>query len=167
MKKIYISVGIITALVLASVFALTPSEQKPNAVQEIVPKVATVASSTPIEKNENATTDTRIQTEYISDSQITTEGKIEKPSVTNYSFTAALHGTVLDAMYAYQKTSVFEFKTKENSRLGVMIEEINNLKNGDGYYWILSINNKKSEKGASMAQVSPGDVVEWKFEKRY
>lgn len=85
---------------------------------------------------------------------------------TRYSFTATRSGTVLQLMQEQDRTEL-EFKTKEFSGLGVMIEEINGLPNKDGYYWILYINGSPSDTGAESAKVSSGDVIEWKYEKGY
>ena len=84
-----------------------------------------------------------------------------------YEFVSDKSETVLEAMNEHAAAHQFEFKTREFPGLGVMIESINGLENADGYYWILYINWKNSEKGVSSARVTLGDSIEWKYEKGY
>lgn len=91
----------------------------------------------------------------------------EVPKKTLYIFAAQKSETVLDAMHDFAATNQFDFKTKDFPGMGVMIESINDLENGDGYYWILYINGKDSAKGASAAQVNTGDSIEWRYEQGY
>jgi len=74
--------------------------------------------------------------------------------------------TVIAAMEAYAAAEpTFSFSGRDFSGLGLFVEEINGLKNRDGFYWTLFINNTLSEKGASLASVVPGDIVEWRYQK--
>jgi len=60
-----------------------------------------------------------------------------------------------------------QLKTKDyGAPLGILIEEINNIKNDqkNQRYWTLYINDKMSVLGASSTIVSPGESVTWKFE---
>jgi len=76
--------------------------------------------------------------------------------------------TVLDAMHAYAATSsTFTFGGKEHIGLGFFVSEINGKREGDGYYWILYLNGKTADLGASQLTVKPIDIVEWRFEKGY
>ena len=82
-----------------------------------------------------------------------------------YAIPILSEGSVLDAMHAYAEISDFSFSGRNFSGLGLFVEEINGLKNGNGFYWTLFINNTLSEKGASFAGVIPGDFVEWRYQK--
>lgn len=75
--------------------------------------------------------------------------------------------TVIELMRSLASTSGFAFTGKEYPSLGYFIESINGKKNGDGTYWILYINGKSSDLGASNATIHAGDTVEWRFEKSY
>lgn len=77
-------------------------------------------------------------------------------------------GTVLNAMRAYDDTSdTFAFGGKEHIGIGFFVTEINGKKEGDGYYWIVYMNGKTADLGASQQKVVPDDVVEWRYEKGY
>ena len=115
----------------------------------------------------SATTKKSVPQTETSPTKITTAPPQTEQKKNSYIFAAKRSETVLDAMRDYSSFTQFDFKTKEFPGLGVMIEEINGLKNGDGYYWILYINGKDSAKGASAAQVQSGDTIEWKYEKGY
>lgn len=86
---------------------------------------------------------------------------------TTYQFTAQSQATVIDAMRMQASSSNFTFKTKEYKGLGAMVEEINGKPSKDGYYWILYVNGTTTSEGASSQKVSPGDVIEWRYEKGY
>ncbi|HCM43599.1 MAG: hypothetical protein UY39_C0043G0006 [Candidatus Kaiserbacteria bacterium GW2011_GWC2_49_12] len=74
--------------------------------------------------------------------------------------------TVLEAMEEYAgANTAFVFSGQDFPSLGLFVDEINGLKNAGGFYWTLFINNTLSEKGASSAEVKPGDVVEWRYQK--
>lgn len=74
--------------------------------------------------------------------------------------------SVLDAMRAYASSNTeFTFETQHFAGLGELIESINGRKNAEGFYWTLYINDELSFKGASSAEVSPADVVEWRYQK--
>ena len=83
-----------------------------------------------------------------------------------YTIPVLSETTVFRAMEAYAETNAeFTFSVREFSGLGFFIEEIGGLKNRDGFYWTLFINNTLSEKGASTVNANPGDVVEWRYQK--
>lgn len=51
--------------------------------------------------------------------------------------------------------------------LGTFVDTINGQKNSDGYYWILYLNGRTSDIGASQTTLNDGDIVEWRYEKGY
>ena len=75
--------------------------------------------------------------------------------------------TVLSAMQAYASQSQFTFTGEEYPSLGYFVDSINGKRSGDGHYWILYINWKSADLGASNATIHAGDTVEWRYEKSY
>lgn len=57
-----------------------------------------------------------------------------------------------------------EVKTQD-SELGVFVDEINGVKNGDGSFWIYYVNGEMGQVGAEEYQCQAGDKIEWRFEK--
>lgn len=74
--------------------------------------------------------------------------------------------TVFEAMNQLSLNGNFSFKAKNYSGLGYFVEEINGIKNADGFYWTLYINNKYSTVGVSQYKLMSGDSVWWKYEKK-
>lgn len=97
--------------------------------------------------------------------------KIETPALaapqSTHSYTIpVIHtGTVYEAMTSFASSSTFSFTGKVHPELGFFIEEIGGVKNDNGTYWTLYINDMYSEKGASNTIVGPGDKVQWIFTK--
>ena len=85
----------------------------------------------------------------------------------NYHGTIRAEATVLDAMNELASSSDFKFTSKEFSGMGAFVESINGKPNANGFYWILRVNGKESQKGISQTFISQGDTVEWKYEKGY
>lgn len=83
------------------------------------------------------------------------------------TFTAETEGTVLNAMNARVTRGQLSFSGRDFPGLGFFVEEINGTRSADGYYWILLINGKKSDRGVSSARVERGDTIEWRYEKGY
>ena len=81
-------------------------------------------------------------------------------SVPVYSF-----GTALDAMELHASSTEFSYEGEEYPGLGIFVHTINSQKNTDDKFWILYINGTTSPVGAGDAEVSPGDTIEWRFEK--
>lgn len=76
--------------------------------------------------------------------------------------------TVITAMQAHDTASnEFSFSGKEYPGIGFFVQEINGTREGGGYYWILYVNGKTADLGASRQQVVPGDIVEWRYEKGF
>lgn len=183
-KKIYITAGILIAIVVAILLAFSagsttytissPSDPVSKTIKTTVEAPATSTAA----ENETVHTTSSTETHATAGSlarPTTTPEKTETASTlsstdekqTSYTITVEKSGTVLEIMQNFARTSHFDFKTKNFPGLGVMVEEINGLRNGDGYYWILYVNGKTSDKGASAAKVSTGDSIEWKYEKGY
>ncbi|MDO8482104.1 MAG: DUF4430 domain-containing protein [bacterium] len=77
------------------------------------------------------------------------------------------NSSVLDAMRILTSTTNFTFTGKEYPSLGFFVDSINSKKNANGLYWILYINGKSSDVGASQATINSGDKIEWMYEKSY
>ncbi len=76
-------------------------------------------------------------------------------------------GTVLDAMRVYASSSSFTFTGRDYPSLGFFVDSIEGKSSEGGNNWMLYIDGKLSPKGASSALVSPGERVEWRYEKGY
>jgi hypothetical protein len=73
--------------------------------------------------------------------------------------------TVLAAMQAYASSSDFRYSGKMYPSLGFFVESINGRQNADGYYWTLYVGGKLSGFGASQAEVTPQEKIEWRYQK--
>jgi len=60
----------------------------------------------------------------------------------------------------------FLYIGKKYSNLGIMVQEINGIKNDpkNNQYWIYYINGEAAKIGISYYQLKPNDLIEWKFE---
>jgi len=125
-------------------------------------------SRSPHEKIETQETVATLKESQPEASAVSDAGANDVPVVQKQSYTIPVlsETTVFQTMEAYAETNVeFTFSVREFSGLGFFIEDIGGLKNRDGYYWTLFINNTLSEKGVSTAKVSPGDIVELRYQK--
>ena len=74
--------------------------------------------------------------------------------------------TVIDSMRALADADAsFTFDGEDHAGLGFFVRSINGKAAGNGYNWMLYINGKQAETGASQAKITSGDRVEWKYEK--
>jgi len=92
----------------------------------------------------------------------------EEQAIAPTKYVVPVHSetTALAAMEAYAVANPdFRYSGREFAGLGFFVEEIGGLKNANGYYWTLFINNAPSELGASSAEVGPEDIVEWRYQK--
>lgn len=48
---------------------------------------------------------------------------------------------------------------------GVFIEEIDEVKNTDKYYWALYVNGEYAQKGADQTMLQKGDTIEFRYEE--
>lgn len=74
---------------------------------------------------------------------------------------------VITAMERAQSLGLAALETKDfGGELGVFVEAINGIRNdaASSKYWTLYINGERSNVGASLEIVQPGDTVTWKFE---
>jgi len=58
----------------------------------------------------------------------------------------------------------FSFEGKEYPSMGFFVEKINEIKNGEGGYWIYYVNGIKASVGISNYIIKDGDIINWKFE---
>ena len=72
--------------------------------------------------------------------------------------------SVYDFMSKLENEGKINFKAKNYSGMGKLIEEINKVKNGGEKNWIYYVNGKKAEIGVSNYKIKEGDVVSWKYE---
>jgi len=81
---------------------------------------------------------------------------------------ASPEGTSIeDAMEGLKASGALSYEVRSFAGLGQMVEEIQGKANTSDYYWILHVNGKKSATGISATRIRSGDVIEWKYEKKY
>ena len=85
---------------------------------------------------------------------------------TRYDAGIPADSTVLEAMRALLDSGAITFSGREYPSLGFFVESLNGKYGGDGFYWILYVNGKTSETGASQTSLKAGDAVEWRYESR-
>lgn len=85
----------------------------------------------------------------------------------SYSISVIRDSSIYDAMMTLSASSIkpFIFEAENYPGLGYFIKSINGVKNSDGYYWTLYINDKYATAGASSYKLSDGDKIEWRYEK--
>ena len=131
-----------------------------------------VESFSPISEISPTPTPTPPESQPTPPAKVTAEGPREQEAVQasqadSFTFTATTNSTVLDAMNVLAAQGKLMFSGRDFAGLGFLVEEINGRQSADGYYWILRINGVLSEKGVSQAQITTGDIVEWRYEKGY
>jgi hypothetical protein len=84
----------------------------------------------------------------------------------SYPVSTAVGGNIYEVMNTLSSTTAFRFTAKYYQGLGYFIEEINGIKNKDGYYWTLYVNEVYSTVGVSDYILKEGDQIEWKLEKK-
>jgi hypothetical protein len=98
----------------------------------------------------------------ISNTKKTTEASLAE--VDRYVIPVYTYSTVLSAMELHQERSDFNFSGRMFFGLGFFVEAIGGKRPEKGKYWFLYVNGVKADQGASNQKVSPGDVVEWRYE---
>jgi hypothetical protein len=184
---VIIGFGLVFCNMVAAVllFAI-PAKERPEASREPVTSVTTtlerVASSsetrTPSQPSprlgEGDTTPSAMLGEGRSEVRTVTKSKVATTSKQVSDNTPLLPiripiltaGTVLDAMQTFATaSSSFSFDGKDYPGLGFFVEVIEGRKAADGHSWILYVNEKTADRGASQQHVSPEDTVEWRYEK--
>ncbi len=75
--------------------------------------------------------------------------------------------TVYDLMRLLKEQNKIDFKSRDYSRLGFFIEEINGVKNDPaGKNWLYYVNGQPAQVGVSYYKLKNNDVIEWKYEKK-
>ncbi len=167
--------GAFVAIVIGILFALSSSAQ---------PATLSVATTTPSEviTTNVATTSKSIptssqgtQTKTTASTTATAPETIPAPTpnVTlsvagkSYAAFAPIDSTVLDTMRTLASASDFTFSGRDYPSLGFFVDSINGRKTEKSYNWILYINGKLSNTGASQTTLKAGDAIEWRYEKNY
>ncbi|OGG03924.1 hypothetical protein A2W14_05645 [Candidatus Gottesmanbacteria bacterium RBG_16_37_8] len=70
--------------------------------------------------------------------------------------------TPFRALQMVSDSEGFAVLTKEY-KYGLIVEEINNVKNNSGKYWLYSVNNQPGKIAADRYQLNAGDVVKWEY----
>lgn len=83
----------------------------------------------------------------------------------NYEIGIKEGDSVFEAMKNLQKNegNNFSFNYKEYPSLGIFINQMNNIKDGNGKYWIYSINDKEASVGVSKYVLKEGDIIKWEL----
>lgn len=86
-----------------------------------------------------------------------------------YEVSVASGSNVYDVMVQAQEDSILHFKGSEFSRLGILIEEINGIRQNSrtGEYWIYYINGRMAKIGVSGYKLQENDVISWRYQKEY
>jgi hypothetical protein len=85
---------------------------------------------------------------------------------TTYGTLIASDTSVYELMDLTASSSSFEFKSTFYPSLGYFIDEIGGLRNANGWYWTLYVNDQMSSLGASNYKLKAGDRILWKYEKK-
>ncbi|MFA7309368.1 MAG: DUF4430 domain-containing protein [Candidatus Paceibacterota bacterium] len=88
-------------------------------------------------------------------------------TVAGVSYEISADTTVYEAMRTLAANNAFRFTGENYPSLGFFVESIDSKKNSNGYYWILYVNGKSADLGASSIQVHSGDTIEWRYAKSY
>jgi hypothetical protein len=137
----------------------TPSQGSP--VSTITPKPANTPVSSKIAIQETAA------------AQGTTTAPIATPipraeltvGTDLYSLPVHDNQTLLQAMQALQTSSSFTYSGREYTGLGFFVTAINGKSAANGFNWMLYVNGKPAESGASAFIITAGQNLEWKYEK--
>ncbi len=174
--KTYLTAGALVAIIIGVLFALN------GGTNQIEFPVATTTPSVEDATTNTATTSKSIPTPTQQTQKETTAGTTTNasetvpaptPNVTLsvagslYSTFAPAGSTVLDTMRALTSTSNFTFTGHDYPSLGFFVDSINGKKAENSHNWMLYMNGKLSNTGASQTTLETGDAVEWKYEKSY
>lgn len=166
-KKVYFAILSVVVLCFVSIGLLVSNSFKKQPLSTSAepsvfydPNKVLEASSTGSHISESTSTNPVLDT---------TQAKLEinfKAGNEVYQVFVPKGSNVYDAMIELSLSSIkhFIFKSENYPSLGYFVKSINDIKNADGYYWTLYINDKYSNLGASGYILKDGDRVEWKYE---
>jgi len=171
-RTILLLVPLVLALALLGAYALTPKESAPTPSSEEASGTTTPVTETRDEERPPLEPDPIFATRPV---EVATTLKVaEAPQVAtlivegaSLPIRVAEGSTVEEAMIALESEGTFAFSARTYSGLGSFVEEIQGKRNTSEYYWILHVNGKKSATGISQTRISSGDIIEWKYEKKY
>ena len=84
---------------------------------------------------------------------------------TTYQIPSHDNETLIDAMRRLtSQNDHFTFAGQEYSGLGFFVTSINGLSAHNGYNWMLYVNGKESDVGASHIRINHYSTIEWKYE---
>jgi hypothetical protein len=174
MKKNYITIGILIALVAAFAVSRVGHTGYPRMQTNAGAAPATAATSTapiPLAASSSFLTipaPTRLppmhKTPTSAPAPVPASNVTLKAADQTYETYISGNESVLDLMNTVASSSTFTFTGENYPSLGFFVESINGENNGHGLYWILYVNGKSSDLGASSEIIKPGDTVEWRFE---
>lgn len=161
MKK-YILLGVTIIALGAGAYVSEKAFLASSHTLETMPETSVASSTTAV-----PTTSVAVSIKTTAKASLPTPNITLAVGSTTYTVYAPENSSVLDAMQTLAATNAFSFYGKEFPDMGLFVESINEKKNADGYYWILYVNGKSSDTGASQTTLKAGDIVEWRYEKGY
>jgi hypothetical protein len=170
-KKLLIGLSIVS-LGLLSAYVYSPFHyfnDEPAAVavgQQHDTATTSLELATSTLENRISTTSQNVGASLVATQQ-SKEGEtiILKVGTETYTVAVPIQATIFDAMQILASTTSFRFEAKHYAGLGYFIESINGIRNEDGWYWTLYVDDAFAKKGASQYELKHGDRVEWKYEK--
>ena len=107
--------------------------------------------------NDNASTTANIQEKQSQDNTVIIDfGNGQKKEKTVKA------NTPYQALEMVANSQGYKITTKQY-KYGLMVEEINRIKNTPEKYWLFSVNGKPGLISADRQKLNAGDVVEWKY----
>ncbi|MBI4065911.1 DUF4430 domain-containing protein [Candidatus Kaiserbacteria bacterium] len=137
MKKYFILIGAVAAVVITAAFSYTYRGSPASQTVSVNSYVATTSRAT------------------------------FKVGDKTYQTDVAPNENVIGAMRTLSSTADFTYTSREYPGLGVFVDSINGIKNSGGMYWILYTNGVTASLGASATVLKADDVIEWKYEKSF
>ncbi len=174
--KTYLTAGALVAITIGVLFALNSGiNQTASSVAQTTPSVQTEATTNAITSKSIPTSAEPVHTKTATNTGTSTSETISAPKANvalsvagrSYAAFAPAGSSVLDTMRTLASTSDFIFTGRDYPSLGFFVDSINGTHAEGGYNWMLYLNGKLSNTGASQTALKTGDAVEWKYEKSY
>lgn len=161
MKKYFILIGAVIAVVITTVFAYVPRATPALKTSSQLPS----ATTTPIVSTSSSQITPRLTPRARVSFASTTAEATLKVGATSYALSVTPNETLIEAMTALASTSAFIFTSHAFPGLGEFIDSIDGIANTGGKYWMLYVNGTSASSGASSIIINPDDVAEWRYEK--
>ncbi len=157
--KNYLAPILVVLLALSGlVFAMREEPVPPT------PPSVVVATSSPVA----SATSSAIVTRALAPAPVVA-GATASIKINNQSYPIALTEalTGLEAMQSLAAAGTLQFTGRDYPGLGFFVDSIDGIANEGGMYWVFYVNAKSATTGIASVGLSPGDTIEWKYEKGY